>query len=92
MIPELLEIVAVTAGLGLPVALAGLGVMRLLRERSIGVMLAVVAVVTVVATVGGVAAVTLKMIIPGGSRDIVLSVVAVGGLVGLGVATVLARR
>ncbi|MFF4988673.1 sensor histidine kinase [Streptosporangium saharense] len=92
MIPEMLEIVAVTAGLGLLVALTGLGVMRLLRERSIGVMLAVVAVVSVVATVGGVVAITLKMIIAGGSRDIVLSVVAVGGLVGLGVATVLARR
>ncbi|GAA3079064.1 sensor histidine kinase [Streptosporangium carneum] len=92
MIPEIVVIVAVTAGLGLLVALAGLGVMRLLRERSIGVMLAVVAVVTVVATVGGVVAVTLKMIIDGTPRDIVLSVVAVGGLVGLGVATVLARR
>lgn len=88
----MLEIVAVTAGLGLLVALTGLGAMRLLRERSIGVMLAVVAVVSVVATVGGVVAITLKMIIAGGSRDIVLSVVAVGGLVGLGVATVLARR
>ncbi|MGJ6965229.1 sensor histidine kinase [Streptosporangium sp. G11] len=92
MIPEMLVIVAVTAGLGLLVALAGLGAMRLLRERSIGVMLAVVVVVTVVATVGGMVALTLKMIIEGTSRDIVLSVVAVGGLVGLGVATVLSRR
>lgn len=88
----MLVIVAVTAGLGLLVALAGLGAMRLLRERSIGVMLAVVVVVTVVATVGGMVALTLKMIIEGTSRDIVLSVVAVGGLVGLGVATVLSRR
>jgi signal transduction histidine kinase len=92
VIPEMLLIVAVTAGLGLLVAVAGLGLMRLLRERSIGVMLAVVAVVTVVATVGGVVAITLQMIIEGAPRDIVLSVVAVGGLVGLGVATVLARR
>ncbi|GAA2876181.1 HAMP domain-containing sensor histidine kinase [Streptosporangium fragile] len=92
MIPEMLVIVAVTAGLGLLVAVVGLGVMWLLRERSIGAMLAVVAVVTVVATVGGVIAITLKMIIEGTPRDIVLSVVAVGGLVGLGVATVLARR
>ncbi|MEV6867859.1 HAMP domain-containing sensor histidine kinase [Streptosporangium subroseum] len=92
MIPEMLRIVAITAGLGLLVAMAGLGLMRLLRGRSIGVMLAVVAVVTVVATVGGVVAVTLQMIIEGAPRDIVLSVVAVGGLVGLGVAMVLARR
>ncbi|MGC5009855.1 sensor histidine kinase [Streptosporangium sp. DT93] len=92
MINEMTAIVAVTAGLGLLVAVAGLGAMWLLRERSIGVMLAVVAVVTVVATLGGVVAITLKMIIEGTPRDIVLSVVAVGGLVGLGVATVLARR
>lgn len=92
MIPEILLIVAVTAGLGLLVAMAGLGAMWLLRGRSIAAMLAVVVVVTVVATVGGVVAITLKMIIEGTSRDIVLSVVAVGGLVGLGVATVLSRR
>ncbi|MEU4835379.1 HAMP domain-containing sensor histidine kinase [Streptosporangium sp. NPDC023615] len=92
MINEMVLIVAVTAGLGLLVAVAGLGAMWLLRERSIGVMLAVVAVVTVVATLGGVVAITLKMIIEGTPRDIVLSVVAVGGLVGLGVASVLARR
>ncbi|MEU8380215.1 HAMP domain-containing sensor histidine kinase [Streptosporangium sp. NPDC048865] len=92
MISEILMIVAVTAGLGMLVALAGLGAMRLLRERSIGVMLAVVVVVTVVATVAGMVALTLKMIIEGALRDIVLSVVVVGGLVGLGVATVLSRR
>ncbi|GAA3000706.1 HAMP domain-containing sensor histidine kinase [Streptosporangium longisporum] len=92
MINEMALIVAVTAGLGLLVALAGLGAMWILRERSIGAMLTVVAVVTVVATLGGVVAITLKMIIEGTPRDIVLSVVAMGGLVGLGVATVLARR
>ncbi|MBG0827062.1 HAMP domain-containing histidine kinase [Planomonospora sp. ID67723] len=88
----IVEIAAVTAGLGLVVALTGLGAMRMLRERSIGVMLAVVAVVPVVATVAGVVAITLKMIIEGTPRDIVLSVVVVSGVVGLGVAAVLARR
>ncbi|GGK61674.1 two-component sensor histidine kinase [Planomonospora parontospora subsp. parontospora] len=92
MIPEIVEIAAVTAGLGLPVALAGLGAMHLLRERSIGTMLAVLAAVPVVVTVAGVAAITMRMIIEGGSRDIVLSVVVIGGLAGLGVAAVLGRR
>ncbi|MET9342745.1 MULTISPECIES: sensor histidine kinase [unclassified Nonomuraea] len=87
-----LEIVAVTAGLGMVVAGAGLALMRCLRTRSIGVMLAVVAVVAVVATLAGVTAITLKMIIDGSARDLVLSVVAVGGLVGLGVAFALARQ
>ncbi|GIH75215.1 sensor histidine kinase [Planobispora longispora] len=92
MIPEIVEIAAVTAGLGLLVALTGLGAMRLLRERSVGVMLAVVAAVPVVVTVAGMVAITLKMIIEGTPRNIVLSVVAVSGLIGLGVAAVLARR
>lgn len=89
---DLAVIVAVTAGLGLLVAAAGIWVMGRLRTRSIGVMLAVVVVVAVTATLAGVVAITLEMIIEGKTRDFVLSVVAVGGLVGLGVAFVLARR
>ncbi|MFG1947343.1 sensor histidine kinase [Nonomuraea sp. NPDC048826] len=85
-------IVAVTAGLGLLVAGVGLAVMWWLRTRSIGVMLAIVVVVAVAATLAGVVAITMRMIIEGPARDIVLSVVAVGGLVGLGVAFVVARR
>ncbi|MEV1239051.1 HAMP domain-containing sensor histidine kinase [Nonomuraea sp. NPDC050022] len=85
-------IVAVTAGLGLLVGILGVSAMWWLRTRSIGVMLAVVMVVAIAATLAGVVAITYKMIIEGAVRDIVLSVVAVGGLVGLGVAFVLARR
>ncbi|MFC4111633.1 sensor histidine kinase [Nonomuraea zeae] len=89
---ELPMVVAVAAGLGLLVALAGIGVMWRLRTRSIGVMLAVVVVVAVAATLAGVVAIIMRMIIEGPVKDFVLSVVAVGGLVGLGVAFVLARR
>ncbi|WP_219470439.1 sensor histidine kinase [Nonomuraea rhizosphaerae] len=88
----MLMIVAVTAGLGLVAAIVGVGVMWLLRRRSIGVMLAIAMVVSVVATLAGVVAITMKMIIDQPAQDFVLSVVAVGGLVGLGVALVLARR
>ncbi|MFI7130095.1 sensor histidine kinase [Nonomuraea sp. NPDC050153] len=89
---ELPMVVAVAAGLGLVVALLGIGVMWRLRTRSIGVMMAVVVVVAVAATLAGVVAIIMKMIIEGAVKDFVLSVVAVGGLVGLGVAFVLARR
>ncbi|MDA0636218.1 HAMP domain-containing sensor histidine kinase [Nonomuraea sp. MCN248] len=85
-------IVAVTAGLGLLVAGLGLAVMWVLRTRSIGVIMAIVVVVAVAATLAGVVAITMRMVIEGPARDIVLSVVAVGGLVGLGVAFVVARR
>ncbi|MEU8355835.1 HAMP domain-containing sensor histidine kinase [Nonomuraea sp. NPDC048882] len=89
---ELPMVVAVTAGFGLLIALAGIWVMWRLRTRSIGVMLAVVVVVAVAATLAGVVAIIQKMIIEGEIKDFVLSVVAVGGLVGLGVAFVLAKR
>ncbi|GAA1617934.1 HAMP domain-containing sensor histidine kinase [Nonomuraea maheshkhaliensis] len=89
---ELPMVVAVTAGFGLLIALAGVWVMWRLRTRSIGVMLAVVVVVAVAATLAGVVAIIQKMIIEGEIKDFVLSVVAVGGLVGLGVAFVLAKR
>ncbi|WP_345566697.1 HAMP domain-containing sensor histidine kinase [Nonomuraea rosea] len=85
-------VVAVSAGMGLLVALVGIGVMWWLRTRSIGVMLAVVVVVAVAATLAGVVAIIMRMIIEGPVKDFVLSVVAVGGLVGLGVAFVLAKR
>ncbi|MFG1697398.1 sensor histidine kinase [Nonomuraea sp. NPDC049309] len=89
---DLPVVIAVTAGLGLLIALAGVWLMWRLRTRSIGVMMAVVVVVAVAATLAGVVAIINMMIIEGPTKDFVLSVVAVGGLVGLGVAFVLARR
>lgn len=88
----LLEIVGITAGLGLLVGALGIAILGQLRTRSIGVMLAVVVVVAVVATLAGLVAIILRMIISGEAQVIVLGIVAVGGLVGLGTAFVLARR
>jgi signal transduction histidine kinase len=88
----ILQIVVVCTGLGLIIAALGLAALRLLRRRSIGVMLAVVAVVTVAATLAGVVAITLAMVIDGHPKDVVLTVVVIAGLVGMGVALVIARR
>ncbi|GGK92356.1 two-component sensor histidine kinase [Sphaerisporangium melleum] len=88
----ILQIVAVTGGLGLLIAACGLAVLRRLRGRSIGVMLAVVAAVTVAATLAGVVAITIEMIIDGYPKNVVLTVVSVGGIVGFGVALVVARQ
>ncbi|WP_405142707.1 HAMP domain-containing histidine kinase [Sphaerisporangium sp. NBC_01403] len=88
----ILQIVAVTAGLGLLIGGLGLTGLWLLRGRSIAITLAVVAVVTVAATLAGVVAITIEMIIDGHPKNVVLTVVAVAGLVGLGVAMVVARQ
>ncbi|MBP2706306.1 two-component sensor histidine kinase [Microbispora sp. RL4-1S] len=86
------QIVVVTAGLGALIAALGLALLKVLRRRSIGVMLTVVAAVTVAATLAGVVAITLEMVINGEPKNIVLTVVAIGGLVGLGVALINARK
>lgn len=88
----IVQILAVSAGLGLFIALLGIVVLRLLRRRSIGVMLNVVAVITVLATLAGVVAITMAMVIDERSRDVVLTIVGIGAVVGIGVALVTARR
>ncbi|MEO3855506.1 ATP-binding protein [Acrocarpospora sp. B8E8] len=88
----IIQALAVSAGFGLIIALLGVAVLRLLRRRSIGVMLSVVAVITVLATLAGVVAITMAMVIDGRPRDIVLTIIAIGAIVGVGVALVTARR
>jgi signal transduction histidine kinase len=94
MIPftELLEVAAYAAGAALVVAAGGLGVLHLLRTRSVAVQLAVVASATVAAIVAGIIAITLKMMISDHDRSVALTVVIVAGLVGLGVSLLLGRR
>ncbi|MQA94319.1 MAG: two-component sensor histidine kinase [Streptosporangiales bacterium] len=70
----------------------GLGVLRLLAGRSFGAMLAVVAVVTVLATVGGVVAIAVAMFISPHDRTVVLIVLACAAVVGLAVAVWLGRE
>ncbi|GII77665.1 two-component sensor histidine kinase [Sphaerisporangium rufum] len=88
----IIQIVAVTAGLGLLAGGFGLAVLQVLRGRSIAIMMAVVAVVTVAATLAGVVVITIEMIIEEHSQNIVLTVVAIAGLVGLGIAMIVARQ
>src|SRR5690606_36517732 len=64
------QIIFGTAGLGLLIAVLGLAVLWVLRGRSIGVMLAVVAVITVAATLAGVVVIILAMAIEAHSTDI----------------------
>jgi signal transduction histidine kinase len=88
----LLEVAAYAAGAALLVAAAGLGVLYLLRTRSVATQLAVVAAATVTATIAGIVANTLAMMISDHDRAVALTVVIVAGLVGLGVSLLLGRR
>jgi signal transduction histidine kinase len=89
---DLLLVAAATAGTALIVAGAGLGLLHLLRRHSISVLLAVVAVATVLATIAGVIVIALMMMIDQHDRTVALTVVTVAGVIGIGVSLLLGRR
>lgn len=94
MIPfrAFLEVVANAGLAALLVAAVGVLLLRLLRARSVSVQVAIVAAATVLATVAGIMAITLQMMISEHDRDVTVCVVVVAGVVGLGVSLVLGRR
>jgi signal transduction histidine kinase len=88
----LIEVAGYAAGAALLVAAVGLGLLQLLRGRSMAVQLAVVAIATVLATVAGIIVITLLMMISEHDRSVALTVVVVAGLIGTGVSFLLGRR
>ncbi|MEV0582708.1 HAMP domain-containing sensor histidine kinase [Nonomuraea sp. NPDC050310] len=80
----------IAALLGIAVALVGVLVMR--RLRTLRAMVLLVVVVAVLATLAGVVTGIFEMTLEGSARNTALGFVAVGGLVGLVVAMILARR
>ena len=73
-------------------AAAGMVALRLLAARSVATILTVIAAVTVVATLGGVVVIAMKMFISGKDLDVVLAVVVIGGIAGFAVALLVGRR
>ncbi|MCO6010500.1 HAMP domain-containing histidine kinase [Actinoallomurus purpureus] len=94
MIPfnAFVEVVAYAAGAALLVGAVGVSALYALRGRSIAALLAVVSAATVLATVAGIVAITLKMLISDHDRSVALTVTVIGGLVGLGVSLLLGHR
>ncbi|HEV7931817.1 MAG TPA: HAMP domain-containing sensor histidine kinase [Actinomadura sp.] len=86
------EVAAYAAGAALLVGAVGVALLYALRRRSIAVLQAVVSAATVLATVAGIVAITLKMLITEHDRSVALTVTAIAGLVGLGVSLVLGHR
>jgi signal transduction histidine kinase len=74
------------------VGLAGAGVLRLLRGRSILVHVLVLLTVTVLAVVAGVATVAQAMFLSGHDLTVVLVTVSASALISLGVGAVFGRR
>jgi signal transduction histidine kinase len=94
MIPAIAfaEVVAYAAGAALLAGALGVALLYALRGHSIAVQQAVVSGATVLATVAGIIAITIKMLIGDHDRSVALTVTAIGGLVGLGVSLLLGHR
>lgn len=86
------SVVLTALGAALPVGVLGFIVLRLLRKRSVALQLAVVALATVLVTVAGIVAITLRMFFNEHDRNVAITVVVVQGLVGLVVSLFLGRR
>ncbi|GAA2119988.1 sensor histidine kinase [Actinomadura napierensis] len=90
--PDLLLVVFYAALAALLVAAVALGLLRLLRSRSVAIQLVVVAAATVLATVSGILVISFLMLINQHDRSVVLAVVTSAGLVGTLVSVLLGRR
>jgi signal transduction histidine kinase len=86
------EVVAYAAGAALLAGAIGVALLYALRGRSIAILLTVVSAATVLATVTGIIAITMKMLITDHDRSVTLTVTAIAGLVGLGVSFILGHR
>jgi signal transduction histidine kinase len=86
------HVVAYAAGAALLVGAIGVVLLYVLRGRSIALLMAVVSVATVLATVAGIIAITLKMLISDEDRSVALTVTVIAGLVGIGVSLLLGYR
>lgn len=86
---DLVLVAAIAAGCATAVGVAGLGVLRLLRRRSLRVSLAAVPVITVLALVAGIVGTAEAMFLSSHDFGVVIVVCLVAGAVSLVVAVVL---
>ena len=86
------EVAAYAAGAALLAGAVGVALLYALRGRSVAILLTVVSAATVLATVTGIIAITMRMLITDHDRSVTLTVTAIAGLVGLGVSLLLGHR
>jgi signal transduction histidine kinase len=70
----------------------GIVCLRLLAARSLGLMVTIVVVASVLASMAGVGVIAYRMMGTPSDRDVMLTLIPIGGLAGLAVALVVARR
>jgi signal transduction histidine kinase len=70
----------------------GIVCLRLLAARSLSLMITIVVVASVLASMAGVGVIAYRMMATPSDRDVMLTLIPIGGLAGLAVALVVARR
>ena len=70
----------------------GIVFLRLMAARSLGLMITIVVVASVLASMAGVGVIAYRMMATPSDRDVMLTLIPIGGLAGLAVALVIARR
>jgi signal transduction histidine kinase len=74
------------------ISLIGIVLLRLLASRSMSLMITVVVAASVLASMAGVGVIVQRMIGTPDDRDVMMTLIPIGGLAGLAVALVVARR
>ncbi|HEY8478374.1 MAG TPA: HAMP domain-containing sensor histidine kinase [Spirillospora sp.] len=94
MIPfeDLLWVAYYAALAALVVAAVALGLLHLLRTRSVATQLVVVGAATVLATISGIVVISLMMVLNDHDRAVVLAVVAAAAPIAMAVSVLLGRR
>ena len=74
------------------ISLIGIVLLRLLASRSMSLMITVVVAASVLASMAGVGVIVQRMIGTPDDRDVMMTLIPIGGLAGFAVALVVARR
>lgn len=91
--PDLVVVAEYVAGVGLVTSAIGLVVVRLMASRSVSVLIALVAAVSVVASLGAVGLIINKMLVTNREDlNVLIAVVAGAGVTGFAIALLVGRR
>jgi len=88
---DLAHVASWVGGIAVATTIIGFILLKLMADRSIGVMLTLVALVTVITSLAGVGAITFLMMASVGDRDVMLELLGIAGLAGLAVALIIGR-
>ena len=88
-----LEYIAVwTLVAAVVISAIGIVILRLMAARSLALMITIVVIASVLASMAGVGVIVQRMIGTPSDRDVMITLIPIGGLAGLAVALVIARR